>query len=115
MWGYGMDRSGSGQGQVAGTCESGDELLGSIKCGEYLDQLKSGQLQNKNSAPWSKQKEIFRLSVPVSFSISYVLTLHTHVFDRICCNFMLFYVPVTDCRIGTTQECPFEVNTKTEP
>ena len=25
MWGYGLDRAGSGQGQVAGTCECGDE------------------------------------------------------------------------------------------
>jgi hypothetical protein len=28
---YGLDRSGSGQGQVAGCCESGNEPLGSIK------------------------------------------------------------------------------------
>jgi hypothetical protein len=26
-----------GYGQVAGTCECGNELSGSIKCGEYLD------------------------------------------------------------------------------
>ena len=25
------------QGQVAGTCESGNEPLGSVKCGEFLD------------------------------------------------------------------------------
>jgi len=37
MWGYGLDRSGSGQGQVAGTCEGGNEPSGSIKCGEFLD------------------------------------------------------------------------------
>ena len=35
--GYGLDRAGSGQGQVAGTCEYGDELSCSIKCGEFLD------------------------------------------------------------------------------
>ena len=28
---------GSGQGQMAGTFKYGDELLGSIKCGEFLD------------------------------------------------------------------------------
>ena len=28
---------GSGYGQVAGTCEYGNELSGSIKCGEFLD------------------------------------------------------------------------------
>jgi len=37
MWGHGLDRDGSGQGQLAGTCECGNELLGSIKCGEFLD------------------------------------------------------------------------------
>jgi len=36
-WGYGLDRSGSGQGQVVGTCEYGNEPSGSIKCGEFLD------------------------------------------------------------------------------
>jgi len=31
-----MDRGGSGQGQVAGTCECGNEPSGSIKCEELL-------------------------------------------------------------------------------
>ena len=31
-----------GQGQVAGTCDSGNEPSGSIKCREYLDQLRTG-------------------------------------------------------------------------
>jgi len=31
-WGYGLDRAGSGYGQVAGTWECGNELSGSIKC-----------------------------------------------------------------------------------
>ena len=35
--GYGLDRTGTGEGQVAGTCECGDEPWGSIKCGEFLD------------------------------------------------------------------------------
>jgi len=30
-WWYGLDRAGSGQGQVAGTCECGNEPSGSIK------------------------------------------------------------------------------------
>ena len=30
MWWYGLDRAGSGEGQVAGTCESVNELSGSI-------------------------------------------------------------------------------------
>ena len=37
MWSYGLDRAGLGEGQVAGTCECGNELSVSIKCGEYLD------------------------------------------------------------------------------
>jgi len=32
-----LDRAGSGKGQVAGTCDCGNEHLGSIKCGEFLD------------------------------------------------------------------------------
>ena len=35
--GYGLDRAGSGYGQVAGTYESGNEPLGFIKCGKFLD------------------------------------------------------------------------------
>jgi len=34
---YGLDRAGSGQGQVAGTCECSNEPSGSIKCEEFLD------------------------------------------------------------------------------
>jgi hypothetical protein len=42
MWVYGLDRTGSGLGQVAGTCECGNELSVSIKCGEFLYYLKIG-------------------------------------------------------------------------
>jgi hypothetical protein len=35
--GHGMDSSGSGYGQVVASCECGNERLGSIKCGEFLD------------------------------------------------------------------------------
>jgi hypothetical protein len=37
MWRYGRDRAGSEQGQLAGTFECGNELSGSIICGEFLD------------------------------------------------------------------------------
>jgi len=37
MWGYGLDRAGSGHGQMPGTCECGIEPSGSIKYGEFLD------------------------------------------------------------------------------
>ena len=52
MCGYGLGGGDSGQGQVAGTCECGDEPSGSIKCGEFLDQLKTGY-HLKDSALWS--------------------------------------------------------------
>ena len=42
MWGHGLDRIGSEQGQVVGTCECGNELSGSIKCEEFLDYLQTG-------------------------------------------------------------------------
>ena len=35
-------RVGSGQGQVAGACEYGNEPSGSIKCREFLDKLQTG-------------------------------------------------------------------------
>ena len=56
MWGHGLDRAGLGYGQVAGTCECGSEPSGSIKCGEFLVQLKTGQLLKKGSAVWSIPK-----------------------------------------------------------
>ena len=34
---WGLDGVGSGYGQVAGAREYGNELSGSIKCGEFLD------------------------------------------------------------------------------
>jgi len=37
MCGYGLDRTGLGQGQVVGTCDCGSKPSGSIKCGEFLD------------------------------------------------------------------------------
>jgi hypothetical protein len=35
--GHGLNRSGSGYGQVAGCCECGNEPLASVKCGEFSD------------------------------------------------------------------------------
>jgi len=37
-----LDLSGSGYGQVAGTCKCGNELPVSRKYGEFLDQMKTG-------------------------------------------------------------------------
>jgi hypothetical protein len=36
-WEHGLDHSGSGQGQVASSCECGSELPGFINCGEFRD------------------------------------------------------------------------------
>jgi hypothetical protein len=36
-----LDQSGSGQGKAAGCCECGDEPSGSIKCGEFLEYLRT--------------------------------------------------------------------------
>jgi len=36
MWGYGLDRAGSGWGQMAGTCECGNEPWGSLNAGNFL-------------------------------------------------------------------------------
>ena len=38
---------------MSGVCEFGNELSVSIKCGQFLGQLKTCQLLNKDSAPWS--------------------------------------------------------------
>jgi hypothetical protein len=39
---------------VAGTCEYGNELSGSINAGNFLTSCKTSQLLKKDSAPWSK-------------------------------------------------------------
>jgi hypothetical protein len=36
MQGYGLDRAGSGYGQMAGTCKRGNKPSSSIKCGECI-------------------------------------------------------------------------------
>jgi hypothetical protein len=38
-----------------GSCECGNETLGAMKCGEFLDWLKTGQLLKKDSAPLSME------------------------------------------------------------
>jgi hypothetical protein len=35
--GYGVDRSGSGEGLVVGPCKYGNEPSSSMKCKEFLD------------------------------------------------------------------------------
>ena len=38
---------------MTGACECGNEPSGSIKCGEFLDWLRTGLLLRKDSAAWS--------------------------------------------------------------
>ena len=47
MWEYGLERFGSGQVQVTGICKRGNEPSVSIKCGEFLDELNTGQFLSK--------------------------------------------------------------------
>jgi len=38
-------------GQFVGACKFGNEISGSIKCWEFLDLLRTGQLPKKDSTP----------------------------------------------------------------
>jgi hypothetical protein len=40
------------RGQIVVRCESDDELLGALKCGEFLDQQSNYYVTSKGSAPW---------------------------------------------------------------
>jgi hypothetical protein len=40
-------------GTLGGICECGNEPSGSIKCEEFLDYMRSGQLLKMVSSPWS--------------------------------------------------------------
>ena len=64
MWACGLDWAGPGQRQVADACECDNEPSGSVKCGEFLDQLQTSQLLKKDSAPWSK--EVYMVTCGVS-------------------------------------------------
>ena len=39
---------------MAEACKCGNEISGSVKCGEILDQVKTCYPLKKVSAPWSK-------------------------------------------------------------
>jgi hypothetical protein len=40
-WGNDLDLSGSGWGQVASCCECGNEPSGFVKCGEFIELLRT--------------------------------------------------------------------------
>ena len=39
---------------MAGTCKNSNEPSGSIKCGEFLDYVRTGYLLKEGSVPWGK-------------------------------------------------------------
>ena len=39
---------------MAGACACGNELSGSIKCGEFLDHMRTDHLLKMDSAPWNQ-------------------------------------------------------------
>jgi hypothetical protein len=49
----GLNSPRSGYGSLVGFCEHGNELKGSMKGWEYLEQPSNSQLPKKDSAPWS--------------------------------------------------------------
>ena len=46
--------SGSGQGQLVGTCECGNKPSDFIKCGEFFEQMRNCQLLKKDAVPCSQ-------------------------------------------------------------
>ena len=68
-WRHRLDRSGSRQGEVAGSCECSNEPLGSIKCEEFFGQLRNQQHHRKPSASQSQ-------------SVSYNDSVHVNLSDK---------------------------------
>ena len=63
MWVHRLDWADPEQRQMADTCDCGNEPSGSVKCGEFLDQLQTSQLLKKDSAPWSKEVSVLYADV----------------------------------------------------
>jgi hypothetical protein len=53
MGGWGLDLHDLGQGPMAGPFEHHNEPFGSIKDGEFLDQLNDYQVLKVHSASWT--------------------------------------------------------------
>jgi hypothetical protein len=66
-----MDASGSGQGPVAVPCEHCNEPSGSIKGGEFLDQLNDYYLLKMDSAPWSYLEIGYYIMMVTCLHVSY--------------------------------------------
>jgi len=67
---------------VAGTCEYSNEPSSSIKCGEIPDELRTGLLPKKDSAPFSK--EDYTINIQFHESTFMVTTLICKQFIKVC-------------------------------
>ena len=86
--GHGLDRSGSGQGQMAGCCECGNEPSCSTKCVEFLDQLRTCQLLRK---AFALSSQFF------SMPLIYVIYNNQYFYQK------------SDCQPSNTTTCPCPV------
>ena len=95
MWEHGLDQSGSGQGQVVGTCKCCNEPSGSINCGEFLDQLKTGQLllMMDSGLVQNMQSTLSNKSEKQCISLAFTIRIHYNARSSECqigfCYFML--------------------------
>jgi hypothetical protein len=76
---HGLVCSGLRQGQVTGTCEFGDERSSSIKCGEFLDYLRTCQRLRKDTAPWF-ETGMRRIIFYMRFEVLRALSIKMRVF-----------------------------------
>jgi hypothetical protein len=88
MWGRGLHRDGSGEGQVAGTCDCGNEVPDSVKCSEFLDKQITREILKKDSAygvnyraNYSRHYAHFRKS-NISFVMAVRQSIRTHRITR---------------------------------
>ena len=105
----------SGQGQVAGTCECGNEPSGSIKCGELLDQLRTVSFSRRTllHEASKKETELYLGSFVLKLVILRRLNLEV-VFDNITCEDGVLHCITIDCilcwfkhRLGKKKKNPF--------
>ena len=87
----GLDGVCSGQGQVAGACEYGNELSCSIKCGEFLDQLQNQVASQEGLCSMEQVSKYICYEHVLLFCFMYVspyvsLCSNTQS-DPICCDF----------------------------
>jgi hypothetical protein len=67
----GLVSSGSGKGQVAGSCDNGNEPSGCTKCREFIKYLKFSYLLRKGTAPWSELHSLLPIFGSVGVVVKY--------------------------------------------